>query len=387
MCPLGSFDLRRSRPLNRSPAHSEGQFGAEIDPYAFYQRQNKPILVPPSKRLQAHRRATSHSNSLLANPTNPVPQSTKPMSYERGSSPSRGPRKSIEKRSSWHGTESGPRPVTPDQQVCNRWDQSPKIVTSPQSDIFPAQRDRFSDSGVDISSQETFQSYDSGLRASSSKADSMLASSSISSLAVQVSQSSVEREKECEQEPEWEDERERSSLRTAYRDGIRRDICARRKRRKEATRYMVEQATVKGDLKAKEHAKMVELSGDAVFEFRLSIWFASLPSHQLHADVRDVLKRLNIIYAVTDQVYECWYSPASEPTRNGDGEERSVRPKGGYTHFELAFWKKRAMLVVSDTYFRFKKLEGNIGDYENLVERLVDTFEKNWHSKTEYPQY
>ena len=115
-----------------------------------------------------------------------------------------------------------------------------------------------------------------------------------------------------------------------------------------------------------------------MFEFRLSIWFVGLPIERVKSDVLQVLKSLETSVHRTEQGFECWYTSStklkgSSGSRNINGMH--LRRKCGPVHFDLPVWKKCSPLLVSDTFIRFKKLEGNIEDFENLIELVVCIFE------------
>ncbi|KAL9622126.1 MAG: hypothetical protein Q9160_003469 [Pyrenula sp. 1 TL-2023] len=379
--PLDRSAGRQRRPIGVPPGGEGYSPGAISEPHQVRHSSLEPLLGRTLKRSRANRRATSPYNGRLANTEDSVPSSTRPIEHEPRARSSR----SQSFRSSWNGSESGPRPATLDNEKYKARERSLEMVNTPQSDTFVMRRASFYDSGLEISPQESIQSFESSLAALSPRGDSNLASSPIPSLEVEARDPILGKFKDLERERPWEDQRERSTPRTAYRDQVRGEIRVRRRRRERATKSMVSLAVMKGDLKAQEDAKLIELEGDAVFNLKLSIWFAGLPSHQLHRDVRAVLKQLNIIYAEANEEYECWHTLASGSTRNRPYEESSLQPRSGYVHFKLSFWKKRAMVVVSDTHFMFEKLEGNITDYEDLVERLVATFERSWYLKPGYP--
>jgi hypothetical protein len=176
---------------------------------------------------------------------------------------------------------------------------------------------------------------------------------------------------------------------TAYRDGIHQEILLRRKRRDKAKKKIAERMESDSDYEA--DPELIEPSGDSIFEMSIEIWIAGLPMSKIASDVKGVLERLRIVYVEVDKGnFECWYTPAGQPSsaakkKTGNGPRTLAMI--GYVHFEVIFSKRRKnMFMLSETMFKFKKLEGIIEDYEDLVEGLVATFEGNWYSQEDYPR-
>lgn len=163
---------------------------------------------------------------------------------------------------------------------------------------------------------------------------------------------------------------------TTYREQIRRTIENRRARRHLTKTAMASEANIDPDLitgsQTEDGREIGEIPSDAVFEFTIKIWFVSVPMPQLTNYVTDALAQFSIVHVAVakEGVLECWYANQAAKST---------------VHFKLSFWKERKLVVMSDTYFRFEKLHGNIELYEDMVEALVKTFESNWYANPDNP--
>ena len=175
-----------------------------------------------------------------------------------------------------------------------------------------------------------------------------------------------------------------------YRDQIRRMIEGRRSRRHLAEIKLAEQQGISPDLITRSRTEdglvIGELSTDSIFEFTIKILLFDLPLSQYHALAGQTLTVLNITHIEAEGGFECW--------PKGVGVVDSVQFTLKFSKdsemdikIPLPFLKDRNWVGVSDTYFRFERLSGDLEEYEDLVENIVDVFEKRWNANPNNPRW
>ena len=175
-----------------------------------------------------------------------------------------------------------------------------------------------------------------------------------------------------------------------YRDQIRRMIEERRGRRHLTEIKLAEQQGISPDLITRSRTEdglvIGELPADSIFEFAIQILLFDLPLSRYHALAGQTLTVLNITHIEAEGGFECW--------SKGVGVVNGVQFTLQFSKdsemdikIPLPFLKDRNWVGVSDTYFRFERLSGDLEEYEDLVEKIVGVFEKGWDPNPNNPRW
>jgi hypothetical protein len=168
-----------------------------------------------------------------------------------------------------------------------------------------------------------------------------------------------------------------------YRKQVRDLISARRLRRQNAEIELAFEHGLEVDLVTNsltEHGRRIgELPIDSYFEFSIKIWYLDLPRSQYNMYARQTLTLMSITFSETEKGFECW--------TDGSGSEESIHFRFAFCSEEgvsisspIPFLIDKKVVVTSGTHFRFTRLNGDLQQYEDLMERVVGTFESWWYA-------